>query len=381
MSTHQPRILCVIETIGRGGGAEQLLASLVPEMRRQGANVEVAALFDWPDDLGIELERESIPLHRLEISSPGALTEAARKLRRLLAPADYDVFWGHLYYGNFYAWLARRLAGSGKLAVTLHSEGYLQFPPTGLRARLAAAMEARLLKAADLRIAVSEAVRADYAAYFRLEDIQVVHNGVDHRRIEAMIIASDPQAVRKQFGFATQDFLLVTPARYVPKKGHRVLLDALELLRDEHRVLPKAFFCGAGPLQESIVEDVSRRGLTDQVTVSAVVPHEQLMPLIASAQTVVMPSLREPFGIAAAEAMVVGTPCVLTNVDGFRELTAGCDCAMLVPPADARSLAKAILELHADSARGARLARRAKAHVEKNFTIARCASRWKAVLG
>jgi glycosyltransferase involved in cell wall biosynthesis len=379
MSQRRPRILCMIETVGKGGGAEQLLASLLPEMRRQGAHVEVAALFDWPEDLGAELQREGVPVHRLHLSGPSALLDAVRKLRRLGRERQPDIFWGHLYYGNAFAWLARWLAGRGALVVTLHSESFLSSPPASARGKLAVALERQVLQAANYRVAVSAALRADYTSFFDCADMAVVHNGVDCDRLAA-VIPADPAAVRAAFGYTADEFLIVTPARYIPKKGHAVLLDAIETLRVAHEFAPKVLLCGVGPLLEPIRADVAARGMSDQLTIAPVIPHERLLPLIAAADAVVLPSLYESFGIAAAEAMALGTPCVLSDVDGFRELTAGADCALMVPPGDAKALAAAIYRLDSEPLLRADLGKRGQDHVCGVYGITACARRWIGIL-
>jgi len=73
---------------------------------------------------------------------------------------------------------------------------------------------------------------------------------------------------------------------------------------------------------------------------SLLLRYDQLFPLIQSADDVVIPSLREPFGIAAAEAMLLGVPVVLTRVDGLIELVGDSEGALMASPGDARSLAE-----------------------------------------
>lgn len=379
MSPPYPRILCIIETVGMGGGAEQLLATLLPEMRRQGADVEVVALFDWPDDLGAEMEREGLVVHRLRIRSPLALLEGCRKIRPLVRERQYDVFWGHLYYGNFYARMAQVLSGGGLLAITFHSEGYGQLSRGALRARLRGEAERLILRTAEVKVAVSAAVRDDYRSYFGWRRISIIPNGVDCPRLHAAI-SPEPGGVRREFGYSDDDFLIVTPARYIVKKGHRHLIEALERLRDTKGFRPKLLCCGDGPFFDRIAAEVAARGLNGQVTVSPVIPHERLLPLIAAADAVVLPSLREPFGIAAAEAMALGTPCVLSDVDGFRELTANAECALLVPPGDAEALAAAIHRLHGDPHLRTDLGKRGHDHVCAAFGIRACAQRWIGIL-
>jgi glycosyltransferase involved in cell wall biosynthesis len=362
-----------------GGGAEHLLVDLLPEMQRRGVEVEVAALFHSPADLGTELQREGVTLHRLNLAGPFSLVDATRKLRILVREGDFDVFWGHLYYGNFYAWLAKRLAGRGTVAVTIHSVGYSQAPPKRVRDRLAVEIERHVLSSADRRVAVSQAVQQDYAAYFGLDDILVVHNGIDCDRLNPALLAN-PETIRAEFGYVPDDFLIITPASFVAKKGHGIWLDAIRLLRDVHGFQPKVMLCGEGPLFETVTAEVSRTGLANQVTVSPVIPHTKLLPLIASSQAVALPSLREPFGIAAAEAMALGAACVLSDVDGFRELTAGADCTLMVPPGDAQALAASVERLRSEPGLAADLGKRGRDHVCAAFGMDTCAQRWISIL-
>jgi glycosyltransferase involved in cell wall biosynthesis len=379
MSSDRLKVLCIIDTIRTGGGAEQLLVDLLPEMQRLGVDVEVAALFHCPEDLGADLERQGITVHRLNLSSRFSLIDAARKLLSLLRYENFDVFWGHLYYGNFYASLTRMLSGRGAVVTTIHSVGYSQSPPIRIRDRVSVEIERYVLSSADRCVAVSEAVRQDYAAYFGISDILVVHNGINCCRLGSFSLVNSHTA-RSDFGFSPEEFLVVTPASFVAKKGHQVWIDAIEILRDADGLRPRVMLCGDGPLIEAVGAEISRRGLSNQVTVSPVIAHEKLLPLIAASNAVVMPSLREPFGIAAAEAMALGVACVLSDVDGFRELTASADCAILVPPGDPEALALAIKRLHEDPRLRADLAKRGQAHVRSLFDINVCAKRWVSIL-
>ena len=56
-------ILCIIKTIDLGGGAEQLLVCLLPELRNHGYECELVALCEWPDDIGYLLEEQGVVVH------------------------------------------------------------------------------------------------------------------------------------------------------------------------------------------------------------------------------------------------------------------------------------------------------------------------------
>jgi glycosyltransferase involved in cell wall biosynthesis len=239
--------------------------------------------------------------------------------------------------------------------------------------------ERRLLARAEVKAAVSGPLAVDYARTYGWNGIATVHNGVDCRTLSEL--ADARHTSRGEFGYSDDDFLIVTPARFIASKGHQFLLDALEMLRRDHEFEPKAFICGVGPTLEQVRKDVARRYLHRQVTVSPSIPHETLFPLIAAADAVVLPSLAETFGIAAAEAMAVGATCVLTDISGFRELTAGVDCALIVPPADAEALAAAIWRLRSEQGLARELGLTAREHVCGRFDIGPCATQWIEILG
>ena len=75
---------------------------------------------------------------------------------------------------------------------------------------------------------------------------------------------------------------------------------------------------------------------------------DQLFPDLRSANAIVIPSLREAFGMAAAEAMLLGVPVALTRVDGFVELVGDSEGALVTAAGDPTSLAGAIWQLKSD---------------------------------
>jgi len=321
--------LCLIETVGIGGGAEQLLANLVPEMRRQGAHVEILALFDWPEDLGSELEKMGVPLHRLSLSGRRSFLKATLKLSKFLRHNHFDFFWGHLYLGNIYARLAQLLSPRSQAVITLHNQGYASDPPTSPRGWLRVFLEWLLLSGAKGKVAVSNVVARDYGAQFGWRSIRVIHNGIDVSRFSAAPSREERVAVRGTWGFTDQDFVLITPARFIPKKGHAVLVNALVRLRHEKGLEVKVIAAGEEtPFFAELERLVKDNDLLESVKFSPTLRQAELFPLIAASDGVVLPSLREGFGIAAAEAMALGMPVILTRIDGFMELVGDSDVAL-----------------------------------------------------
>ncbi len=376
--TQSRRILCIIRTIDLGGGAEQLLIGLLPQLRKHGYECELVALCDWPDDIGYLLEEQGILVHRLHLSHPWNFLAGMLKFRALFAARPYDLVWGHMFDGNLYAaflgWIVPRM----KSVITMHTEGYSQSPPQTFKQRLFVFLEKALLTPTATKVAVSAAVARDFEAFFGWREVVVVHNGVvvaseispaqdDARRMQ----------IRAEHGVSADDFMIVTPSRYIPKKGHLVLLDALDILKREKAWLPKLVTRGlVTPFLDQLRARAAELGLARAVEFAPPMLHDQLFPLMQAADAVVIPSLREPFGIAAAEAMLLGVPVVLTRVDGFAELVGDSEGAVMVSPNDPRGLAEAIWLLKSDPDLRWRVAERGRARIAENFEMSVCASKW-----
>jgi starch synthase len=90
------------------------------------------------------------------------------------------------------------------------------------------------------------------------------------------------------------------------------------------------------------------------VTNLGVVPFEEVRRLLAGATIFVLPTRREPFGIAFLDAMVSRVPCVGTQVGAVPEILE--DVGLCVPSGDAQALASAIGALLDDPARRAAMA-------------------------
>jgi glycosyltransferase involved in cell wall biosynthesis len=86
-----------------------------------------------------------------------------------------------------------------------------------------------------------------------------------------------------------------------------------------------------------------------------------------------MSSISEGLPISLLQSMSLGTPAVLTDVDGMGEVLRLTGGGLLVPPNDPEALAAAILRLAQDPQLRAELAQRALAAYQTHFTLERMA--------
>lgn len=165
---------------------------------------------------------------------------------------------------------------------------------------------------------------------------------------------------------------LVCLSRLAPGKGLEDLLEALALLKGEGMVV-QADLVGSGPLEASLVDQVRRLGLEDQVRFPGFLrPASGVLSLAGMG---VLPSHAEGFPNTLLEYWAAGLAVVASDLPGVREALGTSHAARLVPPGDPAAWAKAIGALVTDpgSARG--MAAEGRARAEREFHPRREAER------
>lgn len=180
--------------------------------------------------------------------------------------------------------------------------------------------------------------------------------------------------------------LILSVGRLVEKKGHSHLLEACRLLKG----LGVPFRCriiGDGPLRGRLSEEIARKNLSDCVTMEGGLPYAQVETFYRQAAVFVLPSLvtengdREGLPVVLMEALAFGVPVVSTATSGIPELVVNEQTGLLVPPADAQALARAMVRLMRDEALRKRLSREGRRKVEAEFDLEKNVVHLMALLG
>jgi len=170
---------------------------------------------------------------------------------------------------------------------------------------------------------------------------------------------------------------VVTVGRLMPRKRLDLLLDALALLRARGRTYPLTII-GDGPERARLEGYVAELRLGNQVRFTGAVPPDRVAAAIGDADVFAFPALGEGFGLAAAEALVLGVPVMATrDGGGVTDIVPAQGGGRLVAP-DAGEIARAIEELVTDpAARG--LAAAAGAALRRRLEPAAVAEHFEAV--
>jgi len=215
------------------------------------------------------------------------------------------------------------------------------------------------------------------------ERIRVIHRGTDFSIFSPRSVPPERiEALRRAWGVAPHERIVLLAARLTGWKGQKVLIEAAARLRD--RGLADVAFILAGDPQgrDSYVGDVDALiGARKLAGVVRRVGHCGDMPAAFLAASVVTVPSTEPeaFGRSAVEAQAMGTPVVVSDLGAVPEtvlappaVPAGERTGWRVPAGDAGVLAEAVgAALALGATARAALGERARSHVERHFSLER----------
>jgi glycosyltransferase involved in cell wall biosynthesis len=164
-------------------------------------------------------------------------------------------------------------------------------------------------RAAEGLLAVSEALKDVMAGLGMPDTVRVHHTGVELERFRPI----DRAAAKARFGVSGP--LLVSAGALIPRKGQAITIQALERLSGVTLML-----VGAGPDRPALERQIAAAGLGDRVRLLGNRPHAELPELLAAADVMVLPSSSEGLANVWVEALACGTPIVISDVGGAREV-------------------------------------------------------------
>ena len=135
--------------------------------------------------------------------------------------------------------------------------------------------------------------------------------------------------------------------RLVYEKGIHILINAIPKILA--KVDAKFVIVGSGYMQEQLSNIVKSMGLEHKVLFTGFVDEQNLLKLQKVADVSVVPSLFEPFGIVALEAMAAKSPVVVSDTGGLSEIVDHDKTGVKVYPNNTDSLAWGITKILTDA--------------------------------
>jgi glycosyltransferase involved in cell wall biosynthesis len=316
-----------------GGGSERYVERMARGLAERGASVTVfcASHPNAPDDQvvgGVRFVRRG---GKMDVYLRGVLYLASRRFGRV--DAVVDVQNGIPFF--------TRLATRRPIVVLVHHVHREQWPIVypGLMGRVGWWVESRLAPRVYRRcryVAVSEATRAELGVL-----------GVSGDRVTVVRNGTEP-ALAVGAGRAPTPTLCVL-GRLVPHKRVEHAIEAVVALRDEFPDL-RLFVVGSGWWEEDLRKYAAAAGVGDLVVFEGRVSEERKHEILASSWLLVLPSLKEGWGLVVGEAGTHGVPTIAyAAAGGTRESVADGRSGLLV--GDRTELIEAIRGLLRDPGR------------------------------
>lgn len=201
-------------------------------------------------------------------------------------------------------------------------------------------------KQATGMLAVSQALAADMAALGLPRDAITVHyTGLDRARFHPLGRAESRQRLAGMHGLSIDSAhrLLASVGALIPRKGQALVIEALVQIDGADLIL-----VGAGPDEARLRRLATELGLTDRVHFLGNIDHDLLPVVLSAADTMVLPSSSEGLANAWIEALACGTPLIICDAGGAREVVRDASAGLVVKR-DKEEIARAIGVLLKDS--------------------------------
>lgn len=317
----------------------KFLTPLVTELAARGHAVECLCEGQVIDS---RLVAAKIPTHDFQFPRRGSIVEfakAIRRMRAILRKGRYDCVDSHNRNASVVARIAAWLERVPINLYTAHGFYFHDGQPTWLR-ELTVLLEAGLARITHFTLSQSSE-DVDFVVrrgLIQAEQIAHIGNGIDVARFSRLIDRKDSE---DRLGLGRSGFRVMTTGRIVKGKGFEDLLSAYARLR---RVVPDSQLVMIGgniaqdiqPFQREFRASIDTRGLTPDVRITGIV--DNVEEYLATADVFVLPSYREGMPRALIEAMVMGLPCIATDIRGCREIIANGKTGLLYHPGDVDAL-------------------------------------------
>ncbi len=293
-------------------------------------DVEVHVLTRGDERMPSEDELESVFVHRVrEPRRPRDLGEFVTWVEHMNADMlaagvelgdrfDFDLVHGHDW---LVAVAGDHLANRFRcpLVVTIHAteygrhQGWVgEHPQSHIHG-----VERWMANRADRVITCSHYMRGHVADVYGLEEsrVTVIPNGIDPLDLQPV---DDLDRLRAQFA-APDERLVVLVGRLVYEKGFQLALEALPGLVERLGDV-RFLVAGSGTHEQELHRQAAELGLDAHGTFLGWIGDDVLHSLYRIADLCVVPSIYEPFGLVALEAMASGCPCIVADTGGLREI-------------------------------------------------------------
>lgn len=285
--------------------------------------------------------------------------KAGKQVAEIIKQEGYDIVSCHTPLSSFFTRYCARKCHT-KMMYTAHGFHFYEGAPF-INRTLYKKMEKIAAKYTDVLVTINE---EDYRAAkeFHLREKGIVKLipgvGIDINEIESA--KKDKSLVKQSLGLDKQSFVCMSVGELNKNKNQLFVLEALKEYFFENSNL-HYLICGVGPLQDQINEWIQKNNLDKQIHLLGY--RNDVRSIIYGADLFFSSSLREGLPVSVMEAMVTGTPVIVSNVRGNHDLIKNAKNGLLFEIGNANQLSRRFESVYKNPVYGKELAEQAKEDV------------------
>jgi glycogen synthase len=360
------------------GGISRVVEGLSKALTKQG--IEVHVITNEMPGSPFEENDEGVFVHRVPINTPAPnfhswvllMNHYFAKRAGLLGQEV-----GHFDIVHAHDWLVLPSTAESKnffkctMVSTLHSLEYKRSGGvTSPEGRMVESLEWWLTYESSLVIVSSNAMKNDTKLKYQVPEQKVWVIPIGLNPTKFLNAHPNKDQVRERFGASRSDKLILFVGRLTHQKGCEFLIRAIPSLAKYNNV--KLVTVGDGYMRGELENIAQATGEGWRVRFTGFMPDSEVVDLMMSADVMVIPSVYEPFGVVALEAMAAKVPIVASEVDGLAEIIKHEYNGILTYPKDPSSISWGISRILSDPANTQRL-------VENGTKELACKYTWDAV--
>lgn len=313
------KILFIISSFSKGGGAESLLTTIVNNLNHDKYEIGIMEIVH--DDIKVEPINENIKLYPYYVRADDLeynskmyyVYHAWDRVIEKYIPNDYDLYVSFNYLKPSF------LLPEGKKCIAwIHSDVYNLAREDKKEERL---LQSKAFDKTDVVVSISDITTRSLKTLFpeHKQKLREIYNGIDIELIKKK--AEEPTEIKLEHP------AVLSIGRLEERKNPLRLLDIFEQVYQEVSGV-HLYYLGYGDLEESVRKAAKDKGLSQQVHMLGY--YDNPFPIIKQCDVVGMFSVSEGFPMALLEGVALNKPFVSSDIGGSRVLANNQQCGRTV---------------------------------------------------
>lgn len=317
------------------GGAEIMRSILLSNIDKNRYDIKVCCI-GKKGALGRNIESMGYQVDELKQDPSSLSLFVTYKLIKYLKKERPDILHTSLFNSNFHGRIAGLVCRVPHIITEEHGEHHqykgIKFIPYTLADRFLSLMN-------DFIVCCSDKLRKDIVKAERLplHKVVTIENCLDINNYKTN---TDREDIRRKHGIPMDEVVFIVVASLKAGKGHNYLIEVFRGIKDMGYNF-KCFFAGDGPLKDSLKFKIESLKLRDTIIFLGNV--DNIADYLNASDVFVLPSFSEGLSIALMEAMLIGLPCIVTDVGSNPDLIQTGFNGTVIAPGSANQLKSVLI--------------------------------------